>query len=208
MSFSHGDRLGRLQRVGAALTAVCLATSPSAASMLGGWVYVDRNNDGQLAFADQPSPELVISGVEVRLFLQTGSTETLVSSLTTNNQGRFVFSGLADGVYSLYQTHPADYVDGLDTPGVLRRFADGLPVVGAPAITTVADGFRNITLSSGTFGDMFLFGERGMRSGAVSKRYLLASAPLMPQSIPELIPEPSAALLAVAGLAAARRRRR
>ena len=27
---------------------------------LGGWVYIDRNNDGVLAFANQPNPEYSI----------------------------------------------------------------------------------------------------------------------------------------------------
>ncbi len=37
--------------------------------------------------------------------------------VTTNNDGFYEFAGLRPGTYHVYQLHPDDYVDGLDTPG-------------------------------------------------------------------------------------------
>ena len=66
---THRHRWGR-RALATALAAFALATvwSPvQAASSLSGYSYIDRNNDGQLAFADAAQPEWVLSGVEVKL---------------------------------------------------------------------------------------------------------------------------------------------
>jgi hypothetical protein len=196
----------------AALGVAAFAQS-AAASIIGGWVYVDRDNNGQLTFMNQSGQaELVIGGIEVRLFQQSGTTETFVSSMLTDAQGRFLFSGLADGFYTLRQTQPIDWVDGLDTPGVLRSLATGDPVTG-PAITTLNNEFRNVSVvaggedQAGRYADGFLFGERGLTATAVTKRYLISTAPPMPEAIQQQIPEPTAVALALAAAFAGRRRR-
>src|SRR5690606_22964857 len=89
------------------LLAFALATTAShhagAASSLSGYTYIDRNNDGQLAFADSVQPEWVLSGVEVKLYSVSGSTETLLSTTTTSSIGVYSFTGLAAGTYTIRQ---------------------------------------------------------------------------------------------------------
>lgn len=43
--------------------------------------------------------------------------------VTTNAEGYYEFSGIRAGTYHIYQTHPEDFVDGLDTPGSSGGFA-------------------------------------------------------------------------------------
>src|SRR5262245_22103053 len=63
-------------------------------AQLGGWVYIDRNNDGHLAFEGEANPEFVIGDVAISLFSKSGNTETLVSSMLTDQFGRYFFDNL------------------------------------------------------------------------------------------------------------------
>ena len=67
----------RLMGRGHLMVAVCLlgalASNASAAhipgmSQLGGFTYIDRNNDGQIAFVNDPNPEYAIGNVSISLF--------------------------------------------------------------------------------------------------------------------------------------------
>jgi hypothetical protein len=193
-----------------------LAAPPAAdaASSLSGYVYIDRNNDGQLAFADAVQPEWVLSGVEVKLYSISGSTETLLSTTTTSSIGAYSFTGLNAGSYSIRQTQPEGYLDGLETLGIIRNLNNDSVPAGAVVGTAVNNAFVNITLPADARGNFYNFGERGLLPGYVSKRYLLGTAPPMvvaPDPEPEFIPEPGAASLAAVGalaLAGARRLKR
>ena len=176
---------------------VTVATPASAASKLGGWAYIDRNNDGVIAFSGDPQPEFVIGDVEIKLFLQTPAEDLLVATTLTDEFGRYVFSGLDPGTYALLQTQPVEYLDGLDTIGILRSLNDQ-PVPGsASAGVGLNDAFRDIVLTDNLFGDFYTFGERGLLPGFVSKRFLLASSPPLQQAIPE----PASAMLAIVAVA-------
>ena len=199
--------------LGTNLSYVAAQSTVPGHSQLGGWVYVDRNNDGVLAFANDPHPEFVIGGVEIRLFSAIAPQETLVATTHSDDFGRYFFSGLSPGTYSLRETQPVEYVDGLDTLGILQSLVNQ-PVPNSASIgVTVNNAFDGIVLPAHVRGDYFNFGERGMAPGYVSKRYLLGSAPLMPFGFPEEmpIPEPATGALAWTALLGAwlvRRRRR
>jgi hypothetical protein len=175
-------------------------------SQLGGWVYIDRNNDGDINFSNEPNPEFVIGGVTIGLYSQTGP-ETLVSTTQSDEFGRFFFNNIAPGTYGLKQTQPVQYVDGIDTLG--QMFALTNSGIGGATVGTVAtNAFNGIVLPANVRGDFYLFGERGLAPGYVSKRFLLGSAPELPTGV---IPEPASAVLVAAGLmglGAMRRRRR
>jgi hypothetical protein len=205
---THRHRWGR-RALATVLSAIALATaawSPvQAASSLSGYAYIDRNNDGQLAFADAAQPEWVLSGVEVKLYSISGTTETLLSTTTTSSIGQYVFNDLAAGTYGVRQTQPVGYLDGIDTLGIIRNLNNNQVPAGANVGTVAADAFLNIVLPADSRGNFYNFGERGLLPGYVSKRYLLSTAPpIVTAPDPEpasSVPEPaSAALLALAGM--------
>jgi SdrD B-like domain len=162
---------------------------------LGGWVYIDRNNDGHLAFSNEVNPEFVIGDVSINLFSKAGNVETPVSSKLTDQFGRYFFDNLAPGTYVLRETQPIEFVDGIDTLG--QRFLNNQLIPPSPSDGTVsADAFINIVLTANVVGDFYNFGELGLKAGYVSKRYLLASVPPLNTSSPE----PASALLALTGI--------
>jgi len=177
-------------------------------AQLGGWVYIDRNNDGHLAFADEANPEYVIGDVSISLFSKSGNTETLLSSVLTDQYGRYFFDSLNPGTYVLRETQPIEFVDGLDTLGQLFSLNSQPIPPSASAGSVGADAFLNIVLTSNVKGDFYNFGERGLKAGYASKRYLLASTPPPPVSA---LPEPCSMMLlatAVGGLVVRRPSRR
>lgn len=202
----------RLAVAGAALLSPALSDSTTLAQstgLLSGYVYVDRNNDGQLAFSNQPMPEFVIPNVTIQLFSRAGNTATLLTSTQTNSVGRYEFTGLAAGTYALQQMQPVQFVDGLDTVGFLRNLMLGPPPAGANPGVSANNLFDNIVLVPNTRGDGYNFGERGLAPAYVSKRYLMGYAPPPELGTPAPIPEPAAGVLAtLAGLALLARRRR
>jgi hypothetical protein len=183
-----------------------------AANQLSGYVYIDRNGDGQLAFNNDPNPEWVIPGVEIKLFSVNNSVETLEATTLTDNVGRFEFGNILAGLYTLRETQPVQYVDGADTAGTMRNLLGPTVPAGNSPGTAGNDEFRNILFASSTSsisGENYFFGERGVAPAFVSKRFLLDTAPA-PVYAPQ-IPEPSGALLAfiaVAGGGMLRRRKR
>lgn len=181
-----------------------MASQAHAASLLSGYAYIDRNNDGQIAFSDAAKPEWVLSGVEVKLFSVSGATETLLSTTTTSSIGQYSFNNLAAGIYSIRQTQPVGYLDGIDTLGMIRNLTNNSTPAGAVVGTVAADAFVNITLPTDSRGELYNFGERGLLPGYVSKRYLLGTAP-PPVTTPDPdltgVPEPAtASLLAMGGM--------
>jgi SdrD B-like domain len=186
--------LNRLSGWGYSIFVVCLlgtftsnvtaATIPGM-SQLGGWVYIDRNNDGHLAFADEPSPEFVIGNVSISLFSKLGNVETFVSSMLSDDYGRYLFENIAPGTYVLRETQPVEYVDGIDTLGTLEGLNSQPLPPSASAGTAQNNAFINIVLPANVGGEFYNFGERGLAAGYVSKRNLLASAPPLNTASPE-----------------------
>lgn len=192
-------------------------------SRLGGWVYIDRNNDGDLAFSNEPNPEYVIGDVQISLFSTVGNVETFVASTLSDDFGRYLFENILPATYTLRETPPIEYVDGIDTLGILQSL-DGQPIPGNASVGVMTNNaFSQIVLPANVGGDFYNFGERGLAAGYVSKRFLFASFPPPPFTPPPPpgdpppgdppLPEPTSMMLAlVAGcggcLATGRSRRR
>jgi hypothetical protein len=185
------------------------ATTISGLSQLGGWVYIDRNNDGQLAFSNDPDPEFAIGGIDVSLFSQAGSVTTLISTIQSDEFGRYLFENINPGTYKLVETQSADFVDGRDTLGILESL-NGQPIPGSASPGAARnDSFSNIVLTADVAGEFYNFGERGLTAGAASKRFLFATAPPntpppggTPPGTPPLS-EPSSLLLAITAVCGA-----
>jgi hypothetical protein len=154
-------------------------------SQLGGWCYIDRNNDGILNFASDPNPEYAIGDVTIGLYSKVNNVETLVTSLLSDQNGRYLFENINPGTYVLRETQPIAYVDGLDTLGKLQSL-NGQPIPPSASAGTMTNNvFSDIVLTADVGGEFYNFGERGLAAGYASKRYLLASAPPLNPVVPE-----------------------
>jgi hypothetical protein len=166
-------------------------------SQLGGWVYIDKNNDGDLAFMDEPNPEYVIGGVTISLYLQGGPQDVLVKTTQSDDFGRFFFNDIAPGTYGLKQTQPIQFVDGQDTVGRITSLNNGSVPPGSSIGTAGENEFNGIKLTADARGDFYFFGELGLAPGYVSKRYLLGSAPELHFAS---VPEPATATLTLGAM--------
>jgi len=81
---------------------------------LTGQVFVDANNDG---IADEG--EVGISDVIVTLTGTDNDGNTVNRATVTNELGQYSFDTLTPGEYTLTETHPVDYLDGIDSAGTL-----------------------------------------------------------------------------------------
>src|SRR6476620_9868273 len=78
-----------------AVTSIATATHAQGTSQLGGWTYIDRNNDGHLAFSNEANPEYVIGDVLISLYSKPNNVETLIASMLTDEFGRYLFNNLS-----------------------------------------------------------------------------------------------------------------
>ncbi len=191
--------------VGAFASLPCAYAQPNPGlSQLGGFVYIDRNNDGIIAFSNQANPEYAIDKVTISLFSKVGNVETPVSTTLSDANGRYLFPNLNPGTYVLRQTQPVEMVDGLDTLGILQSW-NSTPIPPAASAGTAGNNFfTDIVLTANVGGEFYNFGERGLSSAFVSKRYLFASAP----ALPPVVPEPGIAGLAIGAIGTAIMKRR
>ena len=201
--------------LGSNLSYVAAQSTNTGTSFLGGWAYVDRNNDGVLAFDDAPKPEFSIPNVEINLYAVNNSIETLLKSTLTDEFGRYFFENLAAGTYAIKQVQPVDFVDGKDTLGTLESIFASQPLPGGSNAGSAGNNlFSGIVLPLNVQGDGYNFGELGLTASAASKRYLLGSTPIMkspPPPTQSQIPEPTTLFLlasAVGGAWLLRRRRK
>jgi uncharacterized repeat protein (TIGR01451 family) len=116
---------------------------------IAGWVYVDANNDGI-----RQASETGIAGVTLTLTGRTSGGLAVNATVVTDANGRYVFTGLlpADAAgYTVRETQPVTYADGLDAVGTLDGVASG--TLGNDVVSAIA--YR------GGNGDNYNFGERG-----------------------------------------------
>lgn len=107
---------------------------------IAGNVYHDANNDGVF--------DLDEGGIGSVTITLSGPVNT---SVVTNPDGSYSFTGLPPGEYTVVETQPAPWTDGIDTVGEV----DGTPAGNTPA----DDTFTTITLASGDDGIEYNFGE-------------------------------------------------
>ncbi len=115
---------------------------------LSGTVYTDRNNDG-VHDADEPG----ISGVTLTLSGTDAAGAAVNRSMVSATDGSFSFADVAasnGSGYTLTETQPVNYADGLETVG-------GLGGSAGAAGTSVISG---IVFTAGASGNGYLFGDR------------------------------------------------
>ena len=112
-------------------------------STLSGFVYNDANNNGTV-----DSGEASLAGVTVTL---TDSSNHKVTA-TTDTSGAYSFANLADGTYSLSESAPSGYLNGLTTKGSLG---------GSPGSGLIS----GITVDGSSDGTGYNFGELAKADG-------------------------------------------
>ena len=113
-------------------------------SSLAGSVYNDTNNNGS-----REAGEAGIPGVTITLTGTDDLGNAVNQTVTTDANGNYSFTNLRPGTYTITETQPPGFVDGLDTAGTLG---------GSTATKNV---ISNITVSAGQNGTGYLFGENG-----------------------------------------------
>jgi hypothetical protein len=126
---------------------------------LSGLVFEDFNDDGQVDFGENG-----IAGVIITLAGTDDLGNTVSRTQTTDANGVYAFGNLRPGSYTITETQPAGYNQGIDTVGTWSGAALG---------TVSAVGQFSVSFSStrypinGTSGINYNFGERPVATGPV-----------------------------------------
>jgi len=126
-----------------------------------GGVYADVNNSGEW-----DEREHGLAGVTVRLQGTNELGEEVDLEAVTDEDGKYEFTDLVPGDYTLVQTQPGFYLDGVDA----------LHGSGSPGVAG-DDQFTEVSLGSGDEFGGYDFGERGLRPEFISRRLFLATTP-------------------------------
>ncbi|WP_390621528.1 SdrD B-like domain-containing protein [Rubripirellula reticaptiva] len=130
------------------LSAINYDFAEAAPASIGGFVYIDTNNNGS-----RDAGETGIPGVRVQLVPINTIAPQSTLSVTTDGNGSYSFTGLAPGSYEVIEvSQPAGLNDGLDTAGTI----DGRTVGSAD---NPGDRIHGIDLGSGSNGIEYNFGE-------------------------------------------------
>ncbi len=108
-----------------------------------GTVYQDINNDGIKDFTEPG-----IAGVTITLMGVTDQEIPVTETVVTNFTGSYSFTNLAPGTYTVTQTQPTGYKDGIDTLGT-----------GAMTATKPSNDTFAVTLAAGDRAINYNFGE-------------------------------------------------
>ena len=114
-----------------------------------GLVYEDFNNDGQVNFG-----ETAISGVTITLTGTNDLGDAVNLVTTTDSQGIYMFIDLRPGTYTVTETQPASFDDGIDTLGTVDSVFTGNDLVN--------DQFSEIALGIASQGENYNFGEQSL----------------------------------------------
>jgi hypothetical protein len=159
--------------------------SPGASlSTLTGTVYVDLDQDGEFDPGDWG-----VRNDLIQLFRSVNNEDVFVAETRTDAQGRYVFDDLADGTYTIKNTifsalgATANVGEVLDANGQI--IADD--AIANSALMEVS----NITLASGSTGQMFNFGN-DQYPGQLYSKYMLIADPIyqIKKGIVTTVPEP------------------
>jgi uncharacterized repeat protein (TIGR01451 family) len=131
---------------------------PLGLSSISGSVFLDPSQHG-----DFVPPDIGLAGVKITLTGVTSSGTSVTTSVVTDINGNFTFTGLQPGTYNLVETQPVNFMPGANFAGNLG---------GTPDV----DVIRSITVSASETGVNYRFTQLGMAPQAISKQQLLASS--------------------------------
>jgi len=165
--------------IGGAVTAaspdvhdVTLTEDPMTAGV-SGRVWFDANNNGL-----REEGEIGIPGVTVTLSGADLRGQVVAIVVMTDADGVYRFEQVPAGTYSVQETQPRAFVDGIDVLGTIDGVAAGI---------AGDDRFSNIILAPDKQAVDYNFGERSLARTPVSPRFFLASTPPLQQTIREVV---------------------
>jgi hypothetical protein len=121
-----------------------------------GLVWEDSNNDGQVNFGEK-----AIESVPITLTGTDDRGNAVNHSIQTDVDGVYLFYDLRPGNYTLTESQPAGFVDGLDVVGKVNGVTSG--------DNSINDVFSSIAISvPGSVAENYNFGERPTAGGAVT----------------------------------------
>ena len=121
------------------------------AASIAGCVFVDVNQDGV-----RGAGETGLAHIAVRLTGTDRFGTAVERTALTDAAGDYFFGSLVPGSYTLTESHPADYLDGVDTVGTIGG-------------TTASDQFF-LNLGAAQNGTSYNFAEVGLSPGNISRR--------------------------------------
>jgi hypothetical protein len=156
---------------------------------LSGIVYVDLDKDGTLQDGDW--------GVRCALVQLYDVKNKLVQQLYTDSQGRYTFSNLESGTYTVRDATPSSR----GTTPSIGQIIDGNKLVstdeGIPNSSLVQ--ISNISLTAGNAAQNYNFGNEQYPGQLYSKRLLLFSTRLVPTT-PDPVPVPEPVMILQLGI--------
>jgi hypothetical protein len=126
-----------------------VALQPVPPASLSGFVFEDFNDDGKLDFGEPG-----IAGVTIHLRGTDDLGHAVDQTMKTSGDGAYHFLNLRPGSYTITETQPAGYTQGIDSVGT------------AGGILSATDQFF-VHLSKGVNGLNYNFGERPAATGPV-----------------------------------------
>jgi ELWxxDGT repeat protein/VCBS repeat-containing protein len=147
-AFAHNTTSKPISAIGDTFTVNGLPLTPST---LSGTVFEDFNNDGQIDFGEKG-----IANVLIRLAGTDDLGNTVSQSQRTNSAGAYVFLNLRPGSYTITETQPAGYAQGIDSVGT------------AGGSLTATDRF-SVPLGVEVNGLNYNYGERPAGTGPVQQ---------------------------------------
>ncbi len=125
----------------------------AARGKVSGFVYHDASNDGRRDAGEEP-----IAGVRIELVNTSGS---VVATTQTGANGAYTFEGVLPGTYSIRETQPVGYLDGLDAAGTIAGTVVGTAI-------NPGDLISGVVLRQGQSGIEYNFGE--LRTASIAGR--------------------------------------
>jgi hypothetical protein len=135
-------------------------------SDISGAVYTDTDGSGSFDTNESGIPNVTIT--------LRNTTNSVMRTALTDAQGRYSFTDLPLGTYSVIETHPVAFFDGSDQVGT----AGGM--LQDDQISNIV-----ITATMGSTGNNF--GESWLRPQYISRRMFLASTPPLSQFLGEIV---------------------
>ncbi len=162
LQITSGDAAGAITAIGGNHT-VSITDDPGDA-VIAGQIFVDSNNSGV-----RDSDEIAMAGVTVTLTGVNAIGENVNRQTTTDSAGRYRFTDLVAGDYTVRQTPSADFYEGRGIAGRINGTA-----AGQSDGTTALTGIR---LAPSAVAEGFNFTMLGRRAGSITPYSFTARQP-------------------------------